>query len=304
MRNKRIIDVKVNIANTYPYILEISIIIFPSLSHPRSPATPFEMLNINLYIANVNKGEAKINSSVLFPHEIVNKYAWSLQRVDESLEALWKNLPNVVNGDNSTLVVADGSGSMCCRVGGTSVSAWQVAHALAIYFAERASGEFKNKYITFSSKPRLVNLCGKNLMENLWIANQYCECTNTNIKATFDLILNTAIENKMSQEEMPKNILIISDMEFDCGTSNVPLFTEIERQYKAYGYELPRLVFWNVNSRTNTIPVTKNKNGVVLLSGFSTNVVKMAMSGELDPYKCLLRTLYSERYQKVIDLLS
>lgn len=256
------------------------------------------------YIANVNKGEAKVNSSVLFPHEIVNKYARNLHSVDESLEALWKNLPNTINDDNSTLVVADGSGSMFCHVGGTSVTAWQVAHALAIYFAERASGEFKNKYITFSSKPRLVNLCGKNLMENLWIANQYCECSNTNIKATFDLILNTAIENKMSQEEMPKNILIISDMEFDEGTSNVPLFIEIEKQYKDYGYELPRLIFWNVNSRTNTIPMTKNDNGVVLLSGFSTNVVKMAMSGELDPYKCLLRTLYSERYQRVIDLLS
>ena len=115
----------------------------------------------------------------------------------------------------------------------------------------------------------------------------------------------------MSQEEIPQNILIISDMEFDgcatCGTGDgwrrerpsQGLFASIAQKYAAAGYKLPRLVFWNVNSRTGTIPVKENDLGVALVSGFSTNICKMVLSGELDPYKCLLDTLNTERYDAV-----
>ena len=261
------------------------------------------------FLGAVEKGEAKINSSVNFPHDIVHKYCtgtWgSPTRVDAGLEALWKALPNVVDGDESTLVVADGSGSMTCHVGGTNLSALEVANALAIYFAERASGEFKNKYITFSSRPQLVNLYGDTLCQNLQIARQHNEVANTNIEATFDLILKTAIDGRMTQAEMPKNILIISDMEFDSATYgrwNRPsetLFDTIAKKYAQYGYVLPRLVFWNVNSRTGTIPVKQNDMGVALVSGFSVNIVKMVMNNELDPYKLLVKAISVERYDAI-----
>ena len=260
------------------------------------------------FIESVNRGEEKINSSVLFPYEIVHKYwgnygCFHKTQVDQTIEALWKNLQDTVGGNGDTLVVADGSGSMCCAIGKGNTTAWEVATSLAIYFAERASGAFKNTYITFSSRPQLVSLSGSTLLDNLRIAYEHDECSNTNIKATFDLILRTAVSNHMPQDDMPKNILIISDMEFDYGSSNIPLFKEIELEYKSYGYELPRLIFWNVNSRTGTIPLKENDRGVVLLSGFSTNVVKMAMSGELDPYACLIKTLYSDRYKPIIESL-
>ena len=196
--------------------------------------------------------------------------------------------------------------------GNTTVTALDVANALAIYFAEHSSGEFKDKYITFSERPQLVDFSkADSLHDKLQIALTYDECANTNIEKVFDLILTTAIKHNMRQEDMPKNILIISDMEFDsCATSgdsdiwsrnrpNQRLFEIIAQRYADAGYQLPRLVFWNVNSRTGTIPVKENELGVALVSGFSVNIVKMVMSNKLDPYECLLETLNSERYAPI-----
>ena len=278
------------------------------------------------FINKVNKGEAKINASVLYPHEIVHRYQdgnsywrFGLKRTeDASLEALWKNLPDLVKGNGGTMVVADGSGSMCNMVPGGKVTAWEVAHSLALYFAQRAKGAFKDKYITFSERPQLVQVGSGSLWQDLQIAMRHNECANTNIEAVFDLILKTAMMNHMSQDELPENILIISDMEFDScavdnsysawgsriGIQNKNLFKVIEGRFKAAGYKLPRLVFWNVNSRTGTIPVKENELGVSLVSGFSVNIVKMVMDGELDPYINLLKVLFSERYQPIIDYLT
>lgn len=264
------------------------------------------------YLGALEKGEAKINASVLFPHDIVHKYtagSWysRLGNYDAALEGMWKALPDTVNGNGNTLVVADGSGSMTCNVGGqTGVTALDVANALAIYFAERASGEFKDKYITFSHKPQLVDFSNaKSLRDKIRIALRHNEVADTNIEATFDLILQTAVNNHMAQEDMPNNVLIISDMEFNSAVGwhrpNETLFATIAKKYAAYGYKLPRLIFWNVNSRTGTVPVKENDLGVALVSGFSVNVVKMVMSNKLDPYECLLNVLNVERYQAIED---
>ena len=268
------------------------------------------------YLGKLEKGEVKINAGTLYPHDIVHKYmsgrGWgqSLKSYDAALEGLWKSLPDTVKGAENTIVVADGSGSMTCNVGGnTGVTALDVANALAIYFAERASGEFKDKYITFSSKPQLVDFSNANtLRDKIGIALRHNEVADTNIEATLQLILKTAVNNNMSQEDMPKNILIVSDMEFNSAVGyynrpNQTLFETIEKQYAAYGYKLPRLVFWNVNSRTGTIPVKENELGVALVSGFSVNIVQMVMSNKTDPYECLLEALNTERYQPVEDAI-
>jgi len=267
------------------------------------------------FLSKLESGEKKINASVLYPHDIVHKYMsnthyWGVGNYDATLEAMWKALPDTVQGNGNTIVVADGSGSMTCSVGG-GVSALDVANSLAIYFAEHSSGEFKDKYITFSSRPQLVDFSNaKTLRGKISIAMSHCEISNTNIEAVFNLILSTATMNRMSQEDIPANVLIISDMEFDgavCSNSSCRidenLFKVIERKYAEAGYKLPRLVFWNVNSRTGTIPVRENDMGVALVSGFSVNICKMVMSGKTDPYECLLETINSERYQPVEDAL-
>ena len=261
------------------------------------------------------KGEVKMNSSTNFPHDIVHSYfegGWCcrLKAKDDALEALWSNLKDTVKEAGANfIVVRDGSGSMTSTISGTTVSALDVATALSVYFAERQSGEFKNKFITFSSRPQLVDIGkGRNLHDKLQIVTAYDECSNTNIEATFDLVLKTAVANNMKQEEIP-NLLIISDMEFDGATTNFgwhsdvsqqkTLFKHIADKFAAHGYTLPKLVFWNVCSRTGTIPMKQNDAGVGLVSGFSVNVVKAVLSDELDPYKVIVKTLNAPRYENI-----
>lgn len=265
------------------------------------------------YLDSLQKGETKINSSVLFPHDIVHKYFENsyreeLKKTDDiSLEEMWKALPNYINNQENTICVADGSGSMTDEVGGTNVTALEVANALAIYFSERSSGQFKDNYITFSENPQLVNFSeAKSLREKIEIALKYNEVADTNIEAVFDLILQTAINNNMSQNELPQNILILSDMEFNnCIVTNnnsnpsKKLFETFSERYKEHGYKLPRLVFWNICSKTNTIPVKENELGVALVSGFSPTIAKMVLSDNLDPLDCLLEQINSERYKPV-----
>lgn len=269
------------------------------------------------YLEDVKEGKAKMNSDVLFPYEIVHAYmdedSWcdETKPYDETLELKWKNLPNSVENDNGTLVVVDGSGSMISRVGNTLVTCHDVARSLGIYFAERLTGAFKNAFITFSANPKLIKFIGAGTLKSkLDTLIDEDECSNTNIERTFDLILQTAIDNHMKQEELPANILIVSDMEFDSATyqysygsrsSSVDqaLFKRIREHWEIYGYKLPRLVFWNVCSRTGTIPVKENEMGVALVSGFSPMIADMVMSGELDPYKILVDKLHSPRYEKV-----
>lgn len=262
------------------------------------------------YLGALAKGEAKINASVLYPHDIVHKYTdmsgytRAIRGTDETLEALWKNLPDVVNGCGNTIVVADGSGSMTQRIGNTNMDALAVANALAIYFSERSSGQFKDQYITFSERPQLVDFSGcSTLREKIDVAHRHNEIASTNIEAVFDLILKTAIAKGMEQSELPGSILIISDCEFNQNTTrnsqDKRLFEVFAEKFAEHGYLLPRLVFWNVNSRTNTIPVIESPLGVALVSGFSVNIVKMVLSGETCPYKCLVEQLMSERYAPI-----
>ena len=265
------------------------------------------------FLVSLEKGETKINAGVLFPHDIVSKYystGWGrhIKETDNTIEELWKALPDYINGAGNTICVRDGSGSMTTGIGsGSSATCLDVATALSVYFAEHSSGQFKDKFITFSNHPQLVDISNaKTLREKLAICERYTEVDDTNIEAVFDLILYTAQKNNMTQDEMPQNILITSDMEFNgCAVSNSgydlspKLFKVIADKYAAAGYKLPRLVFWNINSRTGTIPVKENELGVALVSGYSPAVMKMVLSNSIDPMQCLLEQINSPRYDAV-----
>jgi hypothetical protein len=249
------------------------------------------------YLDNPN---SVIKTATNYPHEILNSLLTGKDKA--TMEKMWKQLPDY--SLENTIVVADGSGSM--TMGNTSVAPIIIANALAIYFAERNKGEFKNTYITFSTHPRLVKFGEDNtLREKYLIAKKHCEVSDTNIQAVFSLILNTAIRNKMSQEELPKNVLIISDMEFNSAIDDKDaemgnnLFKVIADSYTQAGYKLPKLIFWNLCSRTETIPIKENDMGVALVSGFSPSIVDMVMSNKTDPYEILVEKLMSERYKPV-----
>lgn len=268
------------------------------------------------YLTNVKEGKAKINSGVLFPHDIVHAYdiRWSGKSVNSTLELQWKALPNNVAPGHDTLVVVDGSGSMGRTIGSTNITCFDVADALGIYFAERLDGAYHNSFITFSNRPQFVRFAeGMSLHSKLKVLADHNDCSNTDIEKTFDLILDVAVKNHLKQEEIPANILIVSDMEFDAlknqgewpnyHTMDQALFAGIRERWEAAGYKVPRLVFWNVCSTTKTIPVTTNEFGVALVSGFSPNVTDMVMSGKTDPYDVLVDKLMSDRYNPVREAL-
>ena len=265
------------------------------------------------FLKDVEEKGAVMHAGVLMPHEIVMQYTvrngWRLNvnKEDTALEALWKNLSDTVAGAENVLCVVDGSGSMLCPVGEGNTTALHVSNALGVYFAERMGGAYHNRFITFSNTPKYVDLSScRTLKEKLELAFSNNDCTNTNIEATFRLILETAVRNRLRQEELPATILIISDMEFDqamWGRNTDTLFGIIKKKFAAHGYKVPKLVFWNVNSRTNVIPVRENRLGVGLVSGFSVNICNMVLSNELDPFACLKKALEGERYRKVEECI-
>lgn len=258
------------------------------------------------YLANLNKGVTKINAGVLQPHEIVSNYVGSswwrteIKPYDETIEQLWKNLPNMTI--ENTLVIRDGSGSMQSPISGRT-TCLDVATALTVYMAERNTGGWKNKFITFSARPSVIDITScKTLRDKLNYIYKLDDCSNTDIYRTMMLILETAVVNKMTQDDMPGMVVICSDMQFDGRRFNFSksLFEDIIDQYEAAGYKMPKICFWNINDRgSKTVPLQQNDLGLILCSGFSVQIMKMFMSNKLDPYEILLEQLDGKRYDAV-----
>lgn len=269
------------------------------------------------FLQDVLEGKAKINSGVLFPHDIIGKlmHGGSYTKEDfDFIEGMWKNLPKVPNM-KKTLVVSDGSRSMLHHVqAGSSIRSLDIAIGLSIYFSQFLDGPFKNRFITFSEHPQMVDLSSaQTLLQKVEIMERYQEIANTNIQAVFELILQVWSKSGMNPDIMPDNILIVSDMQFDsCVVDNngsrydinPNLFGYIGEKYQELGAKLPRCCFWNTRGAVaDGIPMIKNELGVALMSGFSINNAKLIMSAKLDPYEALVDVLNSERYEAVtLDL--
>lgn len=258
------------------------------------------------YLDSLTKGETKVNASTLYPYDIMEKYgihenwSWSDSHnylscdkpFDTVLEEQWKALPNYVEGENNVLVMADTSGSMSGRPLATSVG-------LALYFAERNKGAFQNVFMTFSDRPKFVTVKGSNLREK--IGSVEAIVANTNIEAAFKLILKTSVENNVPAEDMPKALVIISDMEFDRATRwNDTYYNNFERMYAEAGYAVPTIIFWNVNSRHDVFHVACDKKGVQLASGSSASTFKSILANiGKTPYEAVVDTLNSEMYSMI-----
>lgn len=241
------------------------------------------------YIEGVKKGEKQIKTSTLFTYEVFDMVR---EGKSDVADAMWEKLPDYTNGKNA-LVVADVSGSMSGRPMSISVS-------LALYFAERNKGMFHNYFMTFSSRPQLVEVYGASLTERLRnIENAHWDM-NTDLIAAFRAILNAAVANKTPQNEMPSTLYIISDMEFDSCTENNDQtnFEAAKEAFKNAGYELPHVVFWNVDSRQNQAPATMFDNRVTLISGSSQSTFRYAVEGK-SPIESMNDILNGERYQAI-----
>lgn len=255
------------------------------------------------FLDSLSKGEVKVNSSTLYPHEIVGKIfggGWGVRYVSPQdiklFEGQWENLPNFLGeSHDDSLVMADVSGSMT----GTPMN---VSVALAMYIAERNHGIYKDHFMTFTDKPSLVKIQGGDIVEkvkNITARVGY----STNIARALQTILDVAVKNKLSNDELVKRLLIISDMQFDDysidGTS-VHIFKAMKQKFEQHGYTFPEIVFWNVNAYGNT-PMTMNEQGVMLVSGFSPSIMKQILNAEgKTPYDFMLEVIMSDRYKEVV----
>jgi hypothetical protein len=260
---------------------------------------------------DVNGKEVKINTKTLYPYEIVskildggmryygNKYYASVGNVAdmEALDAMWVNLPDYFDGaEENSICVVDTSGSM-------SGQPMNIAVSLGIYTAERNKGAFKDHFITFSENPKLQKIQGSNIVEKVTNLARADWQMSTNIEKVFDLILNTAVKEGLSQDELPQRIYIISDMQFNAavkGGNNEALFKNLAKRFASNGYTMPALVFWNVNAFANNAPMTMNELGVQLVSGASPSIFTNLLKNKLaTAYEMMLDVLNQERYNLV-----
>lgn len=252
-------------------------------------------------------GEEKINSATLYPYDIIEKYSsegyWSrnyydgsrLSKTEENiLQAQWDALPNYVEAGTNAIVIADTSGSMCGRPMDTAVG-------LAIYFAQRNTGVYHNLWMNFSSSPSYQTIKGKTLKQILSNINYNNWSGSTNCAAAFELILNVAIKNHVPVNEMPKSLIIISDMEFDwCGGQNWTFYEEMRARFAQYGYEIPTIVFWNVDSRNDVFHADAKRKGVILCSGQSAGTFKNLIGSiGMTPIEFMNKCILSTRYEPV-----
>ena len=251
------------------------------------------------FLGKVSRGEAQLHTGTLTPYEIIKPFFYEHVGDQEAsaIDATW-NAQEDFTRDENALVVIDGSGSMYSR---TDPMPATVALSLGIYYAERNTGAFHNHFITFSERPQLVEIKGVTILEKVRYCHDYNEVANTNIQKVFELILRAAIKNSVPQSEMPSTLYIISDMEFDCCARGAELtnFEYAKKIFAEAGYDLPRVVFWNVQSRNKQQPVTQNEQGVALVSGCSPRIFSMLKSGILSPLGYMLDILGAERYEKI-----
>jgi hypothetical protein len=237
----------------------------------------------------------KVNASAVYPYDVIKSRKFGGD--DKVIQAQWDALPRYI-GDELVLPVCDVSGSMSSPVGGNAnLTCMDVCVSLGLYLADKNTGPFKDMFLTFSDKPKLQVLKG-NLLDKLNQLERADWGMSTNLHGAFEEILKYAVKGNVPAKDMPRYVLVMSDMEFNaCARHDDSAMQMIERKYKDAGYEVPNIVFWNLNARAGNVPVKYDKKGVALVSGFSPSIMTSILAAErLDPVNVMLTTLNSPRY--------
>ena len=248
------------------------------------------------YLSAVEKGDKKINAGTIYPYEIVENYLYKGASNDKTIDLMWEALPNYMEGQElNGLVVADVSGSMM----GTPMA---VSISLAMYIAERNTGIWKDKFITFSYRPEIQTIAGKTVGDRIRNLSRADWAGNTDLRAVFESVLNAGIKNDVPDAEMPKKLIIVSDMQFDqaCASNKRTNFEQIQKMYHKAGYEMPQLVFWNVNAIGGNVPMSIHDTGTALVSGCSPSILKSVLGGKvITPVDVMRDAVYNERYAEI-----
>lgn len=278
------------------------------------------------YAEFMSSKTTKVNAGTLYPYDVVSKaidlmhsssywYTKEIALNDVNRLAInkyWDNLTDYFNGATlNALCVCDTSGSMTSGYN-SKIAPIDVAISLALYTAERAKGPFQNHFISFSSRPKLIETEGVDFCDKVDRIYRQNLCENTNIEATFDLILNTARQNGLSQKDLPDSLIIVSDMQFDAARgysswhsmndNTVTLMERIEQKWNAAGYKMPKLIFWNVNAASGggNIPM-KDEDGVTFVSGASPSIFTSILTGKTG-IQMMMDALMVSRYEQIISI--
>ena len=251
------------------------------------------------FLSKVSRGEAQLHTGTLTPYEIIKPFFYESLSDQEAntIDATWRAQEDFT-GDENALVVIDGSGSMYCR---TDPMPATVALSLGIYFAERNTGPYHNMFMSFSGSSSIQVLRGETLAQKINSINMNDWENNTNLQAAFKHILDIAIRNHVSPEDMPKSLIVISDMEIDyCGDRQWTFYEMMEKAFRRYGYQIPNIVFRNVASRHDVFHADKKRKGVQLVSGQSASVFRQVMQTVgMNPVEAMEKIINSERYEAI-----
>ena len=250
------------------------------------------------YKSKLATGEAKINANAVYPYDVIKSGKFGGDHA--VMQAQWDALPRYI-GDELVLPMCDVSGSMGCPVGGNdNLSCMDVCVSLGLYLADKNTGPFKDMFLTFSATPK-INVLKGDIRSKLRQLETADWGMNTNLHAAFDEVLRVAVKGKVKAADMPKYLLIMSDMEFDrCTRFDDSAMQMIQRKFEAAGYEVPKIVFWNLNARAGNVPVKYNMKNVALVSGFSPSIMTAVLGAkDMSPVSVMLETLNSERYAAI-----
>ena len=265
--------------------------------------------NVQSYHDFVRDETKTVNAKDLYPYEMVAKAISLYDRYDRwedstdraVVNKYWNNyMQSFDEFKFNGIAVVDTSGSMHWT--GTTTHPIDVAISLGICCAEKAQGPFHGHYISFASRPQLIKVEGVDFVDKVQRIYKPNLCDNTNIAGVFDLLLNTALRNHCAQSEIPENVVIISDMEFDsCSISfrKARAATELERiaqKWADNGYQMPNLIFWNVDARQNNIPALGER--ISYVSGMSPSIYQTIATGKTG-YDLMMDKLNSARYNAV-----
>lgn len=252
---------------------------------------------------------AKVCGKQLYPHELIKEIRLK-GYADEVCEAQWKIQEEEIQKLGTLediLCVVDTSASMTIN----NSLPLDVAVSLGILVSGAVKGVFKNHVMTFNTRPEMVLIKPGSLTDRWKQVRDITWGGSTNLQLTFDVILERGKECKLTDADMPKKLLIISDMQFDqingyqYGPPRITNFEEIDRKYKASNFTRPQIIFWNLNGETTDFPVTAGDNGTALISGFSPSILKAILNGkDLSPYNVMRDTLDSERLVSIRNALT
>jgi hypothetical protein len=178
----------------------------------------------------------------------------------------------------------------------------EVSLAQGILVSSLSKGRFKNRVITFSAVPQWHTITGETLGDKVRSLSRAAWEMNTDFIAVFKMLLTEATTYGLTPEQMPKKILVFTDMQFDAATKAgryQAAHAEVVSMYTAAGYTVPDIVFWNLRDTNTSFPVRKDTPGVALMSGFSAEMLKLLMdNAPMTPYSMMLRAV--SKYEVVV----